>query len=144
MEPEKNRLEEAENEKPGDAESPIGEEDEAGEAAAGGSETAGTTEDRPGRAAGPRGPRSPRSGPGGSGGGKGGRRRYFKKKFCQFCSQDVREIDYKDPRFLRRFITERGKILPRRITGVCAFHQRKLSVAIKRARLLAMLPFKPE
>jgi small subunit ribosomal protein S18 len=93
------------------------------------------------------GSRPPFRGRGGAGGGGGrprGGKRFFKKKFCTFCAQDVRDVDYKDPRFLRRFVTERGKILPRRITGVCSHHQRKLAVAIKRSRLLAMLPFKPE
>ncbi|MDR0568296.1 MAG: 30S ribosomal protein S18 [Spirochaetaceae bacterium] len=65
---------------------------------------------------------------------------FFKKKVCKFCLQKLK-IDYKDPDVLRRFITERGKILPRRITGTCAKHQRALAVAIKRARVLALLPF---
>ncbi|MDR0551270.1 MAG: 30S ribosomal protein S18 [Spirochaetaceae bacterium] len=65
---------------------------------------------------------------------------YLKKKVCRFCNQKLK-IDYKDPDTLRRFITERGKILPRRITGTCAKHQRALAEAIKRARILALLPF---
>ena len=65
---------------------------------------------------------------------------YFKKKVCRFCTQKLK-IDYKDADTLRRFITDRGKILPRRITGTCAKHQRSLSVAIKRARVIALLPF---
>lgn len=65
---------------------------------------------------------------------------FFRKKVCRFCSQKVK-IDYKDPDSLRRFITERGKILPRRITGTCAKHQRKLALEIKRARALALLPY---
>ena len=72
-------------------------------------------------------------------GGKGGKV-FFKKRVCKFCSQKMK-IDYKDADGLRRFITERGKILPRRITGTCAKHQRALAVAIKRARLIALLPF---
>ncbi len=70
-------------------------------------------------------------------------RRYFppKRKVCRFCEKNVREIDYKDIDILRRYVPERGKISPRRITGTCAYHQRKLATAIKRARLLAMLPF---
>ncbi|MDR0718664.1 MAG: 30S ribosomal protein S18 [Treponema sp.] len=71
-------------------------------------------------------------------GGKG--KIFFKKKVCKFCVQKLR-IDYKDADILRRFITERGKILPRRITGTCAKHQRALAVAIKRARMIALLPF---
>jgi len=65
---------------------------------------------------------------------------FFKKKICKFCIQKLK-IDYKDADTLRRFITERGKILPRRITGTCAKHQRSLAVAIKRARIIALLPF---
>ena len=65
---------------------------------------------------------------------------FFKKKVCKFCLQKLK-IDYKDADTLRRFITERGKILPRRITGTCAKHQRALALAIKRARTIALLPF---
>lgn len=70
-------------------------------------------------------------------------RRYFppRKKTCRFCDRNVREIDYKNVDILKRYVAERGKISPRRMTGTCAFHQRKLSTAIKRARLLALLPF---
>ncbi|MDR0316148.1 MAG: 30S ribosomal protein S18 [Treponema sp.] len=74
------------------------------------------------------------------GGGKGGGKVFFKKKICKFCSQKLK-IDYKDADTLRRFITERGKILPRRITGTCAKHQRALAAAIKQARIIALLPF---
>jgi small subunit ribosomal protein S18 len=71
--------------------------------------------------------------------GRGGK--FFqKKKVCKFCTQKLK-IDYKDADGLRRFITERGKILPRRITGTCAKHQRALAEAIKRARMIALLPF---
>ncbi len=77
---------------------------------------------------------------GGRGGPRGGRKGFFRKKVCKFCTNKLR-IDYKDPDTLRRFVTERGKILPRRITGSCAKHQRSLAVAIKRARSLAFLPF---
>ncbi len=73
-------------------------------------------------------------------GGRGGRKGFFRKKVCKFCSQKLK-IDYKDPETLKRFITERGKILPRRITGSCAKHQRSLAVAIKRARALAYIPY---
>ncbi|MEO5366773.1 MAG: 30S ribosomal protein S18 [Magnetococcus sp. WYHC-3] len=60
---------------------------------------------------------------------------------CPFCADKALRIDYKDPKNLGRFITERGKMVPSRITGVCAPHQRKLSQAIKRARNIALLPF---
>ena len=69
------------------------------------------------------------------------RTRRPKKKVCQFCVDKVEHIDYKDLLRLRRFVTERGKILPRRMSGNCAKHQRQLSVAIKRARIIALLPF---
>lgn len=64
----------------------------------------------------------------------------IREKKCRFCTQNE-EIDYKDSAKLRRYMTERGKILPRRITGACAKHQRKLTTAIKRARTVALLPF---
>ena len=67
-----------------------------------------------------------------------------KKKVCAFCVDKSNVIDYKDASKLRRYITENGKILPRRQTGVCARHQRELAVAIKRARIMALLPFKGE
>ena len=67
-------------------------------------------------------------------------RSFFRKKVCRFCTQNI-VADYKNPDGLRRFVTERGKILPRRITGTCAKHQRELSMQIKRARVLAFLPF---
>jgi small subunit ribosomal protein S18 len=70
---------------------------------------------------------------------KGAKRR--RKKVCAFCSDKATFIDYKDVNKLRKYITERGKILPRRISGNCAKHQRELTVAIKRARNLALLPF---
>jgi small subunit ribosomal protein S18 len=70
-------------------------------------------------------------------------RKFFppKKKFCRFCQRNVREIDYKNVDILRKYVPERGKISPRRITGTCAYHQRRLSMAIKRARLMALLPY---
>ncbi len=71
-------------------------------------------------------------------------RRAPKKKVCAFCVEKVEEIDYKDIAKLRRFITEKGKIIPRRASGVCAEHQRQLAIAIKRARAIALLPFKGE
>ncbi|MGE5630605.1 MAG: 30S ribosomal protein S18 [Caulobacteraceae bacterium] len=64
-----------------------------------------------------------------------------KKKVCNFCIDKVECIDYKDVNKLRRYITERGKIIPRRISGNCAKHQRQLTIAIKRARNIALLPF---
>ena len=73
-------------------------------------------------------------------GGKGRPRPMFRKKVCKFCTQKL-PIDYKNHDLLRRFVTERGKILPRRITGTCAKHQRALTREIKKARVLAYLPF---
>ncbi len=67
-----------------------------------------------------------------------------KKKVCLFCVEHIDEIDYKDTAKLRRFITEKGKILPRRMSGVCAKHQRGLATAIKRARVMALLPYKAD
>jgi small subunit ribosomal protein S18 len=66
-----------------------------------------------------------------------------KRKICFFCSNHIREIDYKDPTKLRRYISDRGKIESRRKTGTCAKHQRALAMAIKRARGLALLPYAP-
>ncbi len=64
-----------------------------------------------------------------------------RRKSCQFCKQGVKHIDYKDVETLSRFVTTRGKMLSARSTGVCAYHQRKLAKAIKRARMMALLPF---
>ena len=75
-----------------------------------------------------------------SGLGGAGRRKFFRRKVCKVCIGKVK-VDYKDPETLRRFITERGRILPRRITGSCAKHQRTIALAIKRSRALALLPF---
>jgi small subunit ribosomal protein S18 len=69
------------------------------------------------------------------------RRVYHRRKVCRFCADSKIVIDYKDSRNLKYFITERGKIIPRRITGTCAKHQRTLTLAIKRARAIALLPF---
>lgn len=69
------------------------------------------------------------------------RGRKGRKKVCTFCVDKVEDIDYKDIAKLRRFLSERAKILPRRVTGTCAHHQRELTVAIKRARHLALLPY---
>ena len=79
--------------------------------------------------AGPRGPR------------KGGKRR---PKVCFFCGDKVEHVDYKDVEKLRKYVSERGKIMPRRVTGNCAKHQRQLTEAIKRARYMALLPFSLE
>jgi small subunit ribosomal protein S18 len=67
--------------------------------------------------------------------------RRFQRKYCKFCADKVKYIDYKDYKLLRTYMTERGKILPRRITGTCAKHQHQLTTAIKRARNIALLPF---
>ena len=67
-----------------------------------------------------------------------------KKKVCAFCVDKIDSLDYKDLAKMRKFISERGKILPRRVTGTCAKHQRMVTTAIKRARHLALLPFKVE
>ena len=64
-----------------------------------------------------------------------------KKKYCRFKKSGIKYIDYKDPEFLKKFLNEQGKILPRRITGNCAKHQRALTVAIKRARHVALMPY---
>lgn len=71
-------------------------------------------------------------------------RRAPKKKVCVFCVDKVEEIDYKDIAKLRKFVTEKGKIVPRRMSGVCAKHQRMLATAIKRARVMGLLPFSAE
>ena len=68
------------------------------------------------------------------------RRSYQRRKICRFCSEKNIVIDYKDVKLLRNFITERGKIIPRRISGNCARHQRQMTNAIKRARIIALLP----
>jgi small subunit ribosomal protein S18 len=88
--------------------------------------------------------RPPRSGgPGGGGreGGPGGRKYFRRKKVCKFCTEKIDAIDYKDYRLLGQFVAESGKIVPRRLTGVCTPHQRRLSSAIKQARNIALLPF---
>lgn len=66
---------------------------------------------------------------------------HSRKKVCVFCSEEAKPIDYKDVATLRKYISERGKILPRRITGTCAKHQRAITVAVKRARHVALLPY---
>lgn len=67
--------------------------------------------------------------------------RFRRQRVCLFCKKDIHDIDYKDEKTLFNYITDRGKIMPRRVSGTCAKHQRKLSTAIKRARYLAILPY---
>jgi small subunit ribosomal protein S18 len=94
---------------------------------------------------GPGGPGGRRpGGPGGRPGGRGegGPRKFFRrKKVCKFCVEKIDSINYKDVRLLQQFVAERGKIVPRRLTGVCTPHQRRLTAAIKQARNIALLPF---
>lgn len=85
--------------------------------------------------------RPPRSGGGREGGGPGGRKYFRRKKVCKFCTEKIDSINYKDFRLLGQFVAESGKIVPRRLTGVCTPHQRRLSAAIKLARNIALLPF---
>jgi small subunit ribosomal protein S18 len=97
-----------------------------------------------GRPSGDRGDR-PRFGGGGRGPGgpprEGGRKFFRRKKVCKFCVERIEDINYKDYRLLGQFVAESGKIVPRRLTGVCAPHQHRLSSAIKQARNIALLPF---
>ncbi len=98
--------------------------------------------DRPDRPAGGGGGRGPGGrGPGGPGGGPGGRKFFRRKKVCKFCVEKIDSIHYRDVRLLQQFVAERGKIVPRRLTGVCTTHQRRLTRAIKQARNIALLPF---
>jgi small subunit ribosomal protein S18 len=85
----------------------------------------------------------PAGGPGGRpSGGPGGRGKFFRrKKVCKFCTEKIDAIPYRDVRLLQGFVAERGKIVPRRLTGVCTKHQRRLTRAIKQARNIALLPF---
>jgi small subunit ribosomal protein S18 len=96
-----------------------------------------------GRSFTPGSPRPPRpaGGPGGPGGGPGGRKFFRRKKVCKFCTEKIDAISYRDVRLLQGFVAERGKIVPRRLTGVCTRHQRRLSLAIKQSRNIALLPF---
>lgn len=71
-------------------------------------------------------------------------KRPIKRKVCVFCVEKIDEIDYKDVAKLKRFVTEKGKIIPRRVSGTCAKHQRILATAIKRARQMALLPYKAD
>ena len=89
-----------------------------------------------------------RSGPGGrreGGPGGGPRKQYFRRrKVCKFCEEKIDVIDYKDIKLIGQFVAERGKILPRRLTGTCSSHQHELTRAIQRARNIALLPFAAE
>jgi len=100
--------------------------------------------ERPERPAGerPSGPGGPRPG-GRPGGGRdsGGRKYFRRKKVCKFCVEKIDAINYKDVRLLSQFVAESGKIVPRRLTGVCTPHQRRVTTAIKQARNIALLPF---
>jgi len=76
------------------------------------------------------------------GGAPGGKKQYFRRRrVCKFCAEKIDFVDYKDVRLIGQFVSERGKILPRRLTGTCSPHQRALTTAIKRARNIALLPF---
>jgi small subunit ribosomal protein S18 len=96
-----------------------------------------------GHSSGPRPGGRPGGGPGGRpSGGPGGRGKFFRrKKVCKFCTEKIDAIPYRDVRLLQGFVAERGKIVPRRLTGVCTTHQRRLTRAIKQARNIALLPF---
>ena len=96
--------------------------------------------DRPDRERRPFRPGGPGGGPGGPR-GEGGRKFFRRKKVCKFCVEKIEGINYKDIRLLAQFVAESGKIVPRRLTGVCTPHQRRLSTAIKQARNIALLPF---
>ena len=100
--------------------------------------------DAPATSQAPSGPGAgPGSGPRGGGRpGGGGRGKFFRrKKVCKFCTEKIDAISYRDVKLLQQFVAERGKIVPRRLTGVCTTHQRRLTRAIKQARNIALLPF---
>ncbi|MGH9535501.1 MAG: 30S ribosomal protein S18 [Terriglobales bacterium] len=90
--------------------------------------------------------RRPHAGPRPGGDGRGGPKRPFfrRRKVCKFCAEKIDRIDYKDTRLLQQFVAERGRIIPRRISGSCPQHQRRLCRAIKQARNIALLPFAAE
>ena len=90
---------------------------------------------------GDRGDRGDRDERGDRGGEEGGRRGFGRRKVCRFCADKALKVDYKDQGQLKYFLTERGKIIPRRISGNCAKHQREVATAVKRARMLALLPY---
>jgi small subunit ribosomal protein S18 len=119
-------------------ERPVGEERRPGGDRPSGDRPSGDRSDRPGgdrpRFGGGR-------GPGGPPREAGGRKFFRRKKVCKFCVERIEDINYKDYRLLGQFVAESGKIVPRRLTGVCAPHQHRLSAAIKQARNIALLPF---
>jgi small subunit ribosomal protein S18 len=88
-----------------------------------------------------RGERGDRGDRGDRGGEEGGRRGFGRRKVCRFCADKAAKVDYKDQQQMKYFLTERGKIIPRRISGNCAKHQREVATAVKRARMLALLPY---
>ncbi len=100
---------------------------------------------RPGGGGGGRGPgggAGAKGGRGGEGGKDGGKRYFFRRrKVCKFCADKIDYVDYKDVKLISQFVPERGKILPRRMFGTCAEHQRKLTEAVNRARHIALLPY---
>ena len=106
-----------------------------------------STSERPRSSGGGPGGDRPRFGGGGRGPGGppreggGGRKFFRRKKVCKFCVEKIDSIHYRDVRLLQQFVAERGKIVPRRLTGVCTTHQRRLTRAIKQARNIALLPF---
>jgi small subunit ribosomal protein S18 len=112
-------------------------------------ESKAVSTDRPARPAGEGRPGGDRPRFGGGGGGRGpggppregGRKFFRRKKVCKFCTEKIADINYKDYRLLGQFVAESGKIVPRRLTGVCSPHQHRLAVAIKQARNIALLPF---
>ena len=117
-------------------------------AASEGSSSSSAPSSRPeggGGGGGDRGPRGPRPAgrPGGGPGGprEGGRKFFRRKKVCKFCVEKIDSVNYKDVRLLGQFVAESGKIVPRRLTGVCTPHQRRVADAIKQARNIALLPF---
>lgn len=131
----------AEDQKPVQSPGPSAPRREGGHGGPGGSHGPGGGHG-PGGHGGPRREGGPGGGPGGPGGPRRGKRQYFrKKKVCKFCVEKMDFIDYKRADILSQFVQERGKILPRRMTGVCSRHQRWLGVAIKRARNIALMPF---
>jgi len=105
----------------------------------------GAAPDAGARPSGPRSSSGPRQGGGGGrpgGTGRDGGRKFFRrKKVCKFCTEKIDSINYKDVRLLSGFVAESGKIVPRRLTGVCTPHQRRVTEAIKQARNIALLPF---
>ena len=86
-------------------------------------------------------PRGERGGGGDGEGGRGGGRGFGRRKVCRFCAEKSLKVDFKDANTLKYYVTERGKIIPRRISGNCAKHQRQVALAIKRARMVALLPY---